>query len=510
MKINESLDILLVEDSPEDIDLAREALDTERVKNRLHVVKDGEKAVSYLKDKKAAVAGIPDLIVLDLNLPKKNGFEVLEDIQRDESLRKIPVIILSTSELSSDEFKSYKIDPQLYVKKSVDFHEFAKLVRSLLEDPQSVLVTSAASGNFEKYYKKALKILLVEDNPADVDLVNEILFMKEKSHWLVTSVPRLEEALDCLSREEFDVITLDLFLPDSMGLESLAKIAKCKPQVPVIVVTGLNDEKFGVASLRKGAQDYLIKGQITADLFVRSVEYAIERKQLEQFKDDMLGYVNHELNNPLTVIKEGIAQVAEGLLGELNAKQQQYLEKSLHHIDRLVRITNDLLMCTKLEFGKFPLEKEDFDLIKVAEDVLATYRSLKKSPVELVLTASCDQVQVLADKSRIEQVLVNLVGNGLKFTEEGKVLLEIVREGAQIRCAVKDTGPGIKPEDLPRIFEKFDRSPQNKLKKISGNGLGLYICKRLVELHDGRIWAESVVNKGTAISFTLPAPEAAR
>jgi signal transduction histidine kinase len=495
------LEILVVDDCQEDIDLIREVLSQQRVKNRLKVISNGEDAMEYLgKQGPIRPVSLPDVIVLDLNIPKKNGFEVLREITSDENLNKIPRIIFTTSDLTQETLQQYKTDAhQQYVKKSVDFREIAEAIKAIDQHLQRETLANRNT------FQEQLKILLVEDSMEDAELIEELLYMKEKYYWTLKRAEQLQEALDYLSTEVFDVVVLDLFLPDSRGLETLKNFVDRKSSIPIVVMTGLKDENIGKKAIHEGAQDYIIKGQITADLFTRVVEYAIERKKLERMKDELLSYVNHELSNPLMVIKEGVSQIAEGFWGEINPKQKIFLDTAISSINRLITITEDLLINTKIELGKVSLVKERFDFHALIDETTETFKAaFAQKGVELKSRLPLRSVEIYADRDRMGQVLTNLLNNALKHTAKGYVEIVLEINDYRLQCSIIDTGEGIASEDIPRLFQKYEQLLSDKRKTQKGTGLGLFICKALIELHDGTIAVTSQLGKGSQFVLTLP------
>lgn len=358
--------------------------------------------------------------------------------------------------------------------------------------------------NFEKDPRE-IKILVIEDNLADAQLIEEMILLKEKTQWKLQHAATFKDGLRIFNENHFDIILLDLFLPDSHGLETLAQLHAHKLKIPIIVFTGMDDEKTGIEALRQGAQDYLVKGQMNADLFIRTLQYAIERKHLDLVKDELISYVNHELGNPLTIMKEGVSQVVEGVLGDINDQQRKYLSAVLSNIERLQRITEDLLDTTKIEFGKLLLEKTTFDIVVLARETLEIIRKpAEQKHMELRAQFSSNSIMVYADKNRIAQILINLLNNALKYTSQGHIELSIKENHNHIECKVSDTGHGIADSDVPKVFKKFTRFTQKDGEKTKGTGIGLYICKELVEMHGGKIWVETKLDVGTQFIFTIP------
>jgi signal transduction histidine kinase len=500
--IAKPVDILLVEDNNADVDLVKEALAQGRVLHRLNVVDNGADALLYLKHiGQYANMSSPDIVILDLNVPRKNGFEVLKAVGEDNTMREIPFIVFTSSDLDQTVLDEYHLSPDLYVKKTGDFDSLVRVIRNT-ED--KMLTKLSLPAQHKSRPDKEINILLVEDNQEDADFLQEILSMKEKYTWVIKHVDRLEKAFELLEQEVFDVVVLDLYLPDSRGFETLTKLIDKQKKIPVICMTSLKDEEAAVEALRHGAQDYLIKGQISADLFLRSVQYAIERQHLDQMKDDLIGYVNHELNNPLAVVKEGVSQVVEGLKGPISPEQRSLLNIALNGVNRLEHITRQLLDSIKLDLKKLPLELDRTDLVAFVRETVNPFKLLAvKQGLEIKEVYPSSPLDVMIDKERMTQIMTNLLTNALKYTEKGYIEIVILDKEDQIVCQVKDTGRGISPSDIGKTFTKFSQFGQLERHR-KGTGLGLYIAKSLIELHRGRIWVGSRLNEGTTFTFILP------
>ena len=494
------LDIVLIEDCKEDIDLIEEVFREHSLQNKLTAIGNGSDALFYLKNCSQQKTPRPDVIVLDLNIPKKNGFEVLREIAQDDNLNKIPLIVFTTSYLTPEILQEYKIDLGRYVRKSVDFRELVEAIRTV--DEKEKLQVSQPQHDKQNV---EMRILLVEDNIEDAELIEEMLFMKQKTAWRMKNVKSLEACLDTLKKEAFDVVVLDLFLPDSQGMQTLKKCVDKGVTQPLVVMTSLRDESNAKEAVHQGAQDYLIKGQITADQFLRTVEFAVERKKMERLKDELISYVNHELTNPLMIIKETVSQVKDGLLGDVNQTQKEYLLTASLTIDRLIKLTEDLLVGTTLELGKLPIKKEEFNFNELIQEVINSFKSaLSKKGLSVHCRLPSEPVLVNADRERIGQVVSNLLNNALKYTAEGSIEIAMERNGDYVQCRISDTGQGIAPEDLPKLFKKYEQILGNKGKKQKGTGLGLYICKMLIELHGGNIAVNSKPGTGSTFIFSLP------
>ncbi|GEM_PF-506380 len=231
-----------------------------------------------------------------------------------------------------------------------------------------------------------------------------------------------------------------------------------------------------------------------------------ERKRLEHLRDEFVSTVSHELRTPITIMKEAVLQVTEGMLGDLTSDQRDNLKTALEGTDRLRRLIDDLLDLSKLEAGRMQFHREKIDMGEVAEGVLASFLpQAKNKGLELNVIKPDKQAYVYAGKDKIIQILVNLVGNAIKFTDKGSIQIHISDPGSNVECSVEDTGTGIPKENLAKIFDKFYQFSRRKDSGEKGTGLGLSLSKALVEMHDGKIWVESEPGKGCRFIFRLPA-----
>jgi signal transduction histidine kinase len=236
-------------------------------------------------------------------------------------------------------------------------------------------------------------------------------------------------------------------------------------------------------------------------------------RQLEaasRHKSEFLANMSHELRTPLNAVLGYAELISDGIYGELPAKIRDVLERIQHNGRHLLGLINDVLDLSKIEAGQLTLQPVDYSMREVALGVVGATEALaaeKKLKVELEVPPELPKG--LGDERRITQVLMNLVGNAIKFTEAGSVAIRARVEDRQLVVSVSDTGPGIGPADQTRIFEEFQQVDSSSTRKKGGTGLGLAIARRIVELHGGRIWVESAPGQGATFRFTLPlAPQA--
>ncbi|MBU0650608.1 HAMP domain-containing protein [bacterium] len=229
-------------------------------------------------------------------------------------------------------------------------------------------------------------------------------------------------------------------------------------------------------------------------------------KEIDKMKTEFISTVSHELRTPLSIIKEFTSIISEEIPGKLTDDQKKYIDIVKGNTDRLSRLIDDLLDIAKIESGKVDFKKRSSSIIKLVNDVVATLSPKAKDKGVKVKTKFYTTLQdVSIDYDKIVQVFTNLVGNALKFTpENGEIIIEIIDKGEEIECVVSDTGKGIDPKNIGKLFKKFQQIDREAGAGEKGTGLGLAISKELVEMHGGKIWVESELGKGSKFIFTLP------
>ena len=230
-----------------------------------------------------------------------------------------------------------------------------------------------------------------------------------------------------------------------------------------------------------------------------------EVETASQHKSDFLANMSHELRTPLNAII-GFSQVLrEGMVGDVNEKQTEYLDDILSSGQHLLSLINDVLDLSKVEAGQVELQVAPFSLQDALERGVSMVREQATTEgVQVTLHKNGSLEVVSGDERRMSQVIFNLLSNAVKFTPTGgQVDVSATRINGEMRVSVADSGPGIAAEDLDRIFEEFQQTEAGA-RQLEGTGLGLALSKRFVEMHGGRIWCESEVGKGSTFEFTLP------
>lgn len=363
-------------------------------------------------------------------------------------------------------------------------------------------------------------ILLLEDNPGDVRLIREHLAETMEDELELECVHRLAAGIDRATAGDLDLILLDLSLPDSSGLETFGKVQTAAPQVPIIVLTGLNDEAVATEAVRLGAQDYLVKGEGGPTLLGRSIRYAIERKRLEdrlrqsqkmEAIGQLAGGIAHDFNNLLT----GINGFSDMLLSDVDEKDPSYhaLQQIQYAGERAAALTRQLLAFSR----KQVLAPKVLNLnIRVSEMEKLLQRLIGED-INLATHLDPGLGLVKVDPGQVEQVIMNLAVNARDAMQDGGTLTiethnidldglfndsfdKAIPEGRYVMLAVTDTGSGMNAETKARIFEPFfTTKPQGK-----GTGLGLATCYGVMKQSGGHISVYSEPGHGTSFKAYFP------
>ena len=363
------------------------------------------------------------------------------------------------------------------------------------------------------------QVLLIEDNPGDADLVR-LRLVEGGTPVNVNCVNRLADGLASLDAKTPSVVLLDLNLPDSHGPETFRKVLDKAPDVPVVILSGQEDEALAMKAIHQGVQDYLVKGDMTSRNLERSMRYAIERqallrsleisrKQQIEFKNQFLSHVSHELRTPLTCIHQYVSLLFDGLAGPVAPEQRDHLQTVLKSVNQLHAMIRDLLEATRAESGKLRVEPRCLALVELVQQAVAMVRpSAEQKRISVELVADQRLPLTYADPDRVLEVLINLLDNAIKFTDTGGAISlkanALETDSDFIYVSVTDNGSGISPEAITMIFERLYQEPDTIEGSRSGLGLGLFIAKELITLHGGRIWAASQPGEGSTFTFTLP------
>ncbi len=377
-----------------------------------------------------------------------------------------------------------------------------------------------------------IKVLLIEDSLAEARLLQEFLQAAPSKEFSLVHVKRLKEALAQLQETCFDIILLDLTLPDSQGLASLIPLNDLAPSLPIVVLTNTNDEELAIEAVRQGAQDYLVKRQVNnTEFLVRSLVYAIERKQVaeqlrsanqalkvkveeetaqlvkakevNQLTSEFVSMFSHDFRNPLTAIllSTGLLQHNEHRLSkETKFTHYQLIRTAISNMDRLLE---EVLLIGKADVGKLECNLELLDLEVLCRQLVAEVQPSLTPNHQLIFTSTGELTTGLWDESLLRHILTNLLSNAVKYSPRGGTIrFDLTFQFKTVTFQIQDPGIGIAKEDCSNLFQPFHRAENTK--NIPGTGLGLAIVKKCVEVHGGQIFVQSEIGVGTIFTAILP------
>ncbi len=310
---------------------------------------------------------------------------------------------------------------------------------------------------------------------------------------------------------ENDVCKIVDFLPHPLLPHTQAEMA-----IPLIVgsqlvgVMDLQSDQVGFFSEEAMHVQRTLASQIAvavqnATMYADQVETSSKLRQVDKLKSEFLASMSHELRTPLNSIIGFADVLLEGLDGDLNDRMEQDVRLIRDSGAHLRDLIGEILDMSKIEAGRMELRYEEIDMRQLANDILATAHPLvQEKDLELILDISDDVGNITADRTRLRQVLWNIMGNAIKFTEKGSVTLSMQTNGDMLRVAIRDTGIGIKPEDIAVVFEQFRQVDGSLNRSVGGTGLGMPITKKLIEIHGGEIGVDSVSGQGSTFWFTIP------
>lgn len=263
-----------------------------------------------------------------------------------------------------------------------------------------------------------------------------------------------------------------------------------------------------IASLREAERKLkLYSGQLEGRVKERTAELEaanIQLKELDRLKSMFIASMSHELRTPLNSIIGFTGIILQGMAGEINEEQRRQLSRVKNSANHLLALIIDVIDVSKIEAGKVELLIEEFDLSALAREVENSFKvAAEEKELEISLKMS-NGLTIKNDERRTKQVLVNLVGNAVKFTDKGKIEIKVTEKDRRVEIAVRDTGIGIRKEEMERLFKAFSQISNQDRPKQEGTGLGLYLSRKILDLLGGEIKAESEFGKGSVFTFTLP------
>ncbi|MEH2070379.1 MAG: ATP-binding protein [Nostoc sp.] len=512
--LNQSLkfpkaDILVIDDTPENLNLLSAMLTEQGYK-----VRSVTKGSTGLR---GANAVPPDLILLDVNMPEMNGYEVCQNLKANDRTREIPVIFISALGDVLDKIKAFAVGGVDYITKPFQLEEVLARIENHLTIRQLQQQLQAQNQQLQqeihdrtKAEEKFAKVFRSSPNPIAIAAVSEARFLDVNPSFLRISGYCLEEVIGHTATElDFGKNTVAFaqkiqFLPETGSLYNQEfEFSTKSGEVKIILISIELIDLGGVPCA------LLIANDIT------------ERKRLE---NEFISLVSHELRTPLTSTMGALDLLGAGQLGTLNEQGQKVLSIATTNTERLMRLVNDILDLERMKSGNIFMRQAKCNVAELLITATEAMQAMAdKLQVQLIVNPLT--IELWADPDRLIQTLTNLLSNAIKFSEPGERvwISAILSEDKTVESlenqdsdtketsspdyvliTIQDEGRGIPEDKLQLIFERFQQVDASDSRNKGGTGLGLAICRNIVQQHNGKIWVQSILGKGSTFYVLLP------
>jgi len=482
-------DILVIDDTPENLALLSQIL-----KNKGYKVRSVTKASTGLRGAKAAP---PDLILLDVKMPEMNGYQVCQHLKADESTKDIPVIFISALGDVLDKVKAFEVGGVDYITKPLQVEEVLARIETHLtirrlqqqlqtqnkQLQQEISERTAAEEKFSKAFRSS-------PNPIAIATLAENRFIDINPSFLEMSGYSQAEIM------EKSANNLNMWVNPQIYEDSLKILLQndCLHNQECQLRTKQGEIKTVLLSMELIELD-----GITCTL--NMINDITERKRLE---DEFISLVSHELRTPMNSIIGALDLLSTQQLGILTEKGKSIINIAINNTERLIRLVNDILDLERIKSGKITMHPSKCNAAELLIQAAQTMQSMAYT-AQITLSVEPISIEIVVDSDRILQALTNLLSNAIKFSKVGQTVYlrsKIVSENLQIE--VQDQGRGIPLDKLQLIFERFQQVDASDSRSKSGTGLGLPICRNIIEQHYGRIWVESIFGEGSTFYIHLP------
>ncbi len=360
--------------------------------------------------------------------------------------------------------------------------------------------------------QQEIRVLLVEDSPTEAMLVMASLEETDTAAFHVYHVLNLTDALSRLECCEYDVVVLDLTLPETSGVETFNAVHDRFPNMPVVILSANGNKEVALQTVENGAQDYIIKEQVDNMQLALALRYAITRKeaeakqtllmeQLETVNRELESFayvISHDLKAPLRGIRTVIEWLVEDYSEALDDEGKEQMGLLVNRVNRMQGLIEGVL-----RYSRAGRQQQEVDTIKLSEVVPNVIDSLIP-PDHITIEVEHPLPIIEADEIRITQVFQNLISNAIKYhdKQDGHIRIQCQENHTEWQFDVIDDGPGIDPRHFERIFEMF--STLQSKDDYESTGVGLAVVKKIVESYGGKIWVKSQIDEGSTFSFSLP------
>ncbi len=524
--IDKELRILILEDAPTDVELMEHELSRAKISFTSKRVETREDFIRELHN------FAPDLILSDFRLPSFDGLEALAVVIKESP--DVPFILVTGAlgeEKAVDVLKSGASDyilkdnlsrlPNAILRAIREAKEKRERKRAEKALEESLVVIGRAKREWESSVDSIPQLICLIDCQGCILRTNRVV-----EQWNLGQVVNVK----CKSLHELlhpgcadSACYMEAFWSQAWEELTYGRSTECE----------VNDRVIGRylhVQVRAISPGICRKGEETASYAVVVVRNITERKQatkrleeyaaeleiankelrrLDEIKSEFVAVASHELRTPLATIKNAIQLILQRKTGEINENQEKFLSLAEKNINRLTNILNSLLDLSKIESGRMELNFEEINLRDSIEVILSSFKPMTDGKsIQIKIEVEKDLPSVYGDREKIAQIMINLVGNAIKFTPEGGTIFVSAKSyhgnGKMVAISVRDSGVGIPEDQLEKVFEKFHQVEESLRRSTGGTGLGLAITKGLVEAHNGKVWVESEIGKGSTFTFTLP------
>jgi two-component system phosphate regulon sensor histidine kinase PhoR len=438
-----------------------------------------------------------DILLLDLKMPIMGGEEVLEIVRTNYP--DIPVIIITGHGTVDTAVECMKRGAYDFITKPFQLNQFLIIVgRAADKRTLEIKAKLFQEENLKNLYDLGLEKSRIK---TIVNCMGSGVMVTNRNLEVVLHNPALMRLLE-ISREVNNPTPMTEIIDHELLTNTLKSILSGEFPQDGSMAQEIPAGKNVLRSISAPVlgPDSAVVGTVTV------LENITAFKQLDQMKSDFVNMVAHELRSPLVSIRQLNTVLLEGLAGPMDHKQQDFVGRGTKKIDALLELINDLLDVAKIEAGRFVQRMVPTDIGKILEECIGLLEPRAKNQ-GIVLSYTCQDLKTVhADPKNMEEIFNNLISNAINYSPDGgHVTVTAEGLGEYVEIKVADTGVGISPEELPKIFDKFYRVKHPKTRQVMGTGLGLAIVKGAVEAHHGTIDVESVVDKGTTFRILLPA-----
>ncbi|PSF35694.1 hybrid sensor histidine kinase/response regulator [Aphanothece hegewaldii CCALA 016] len=481
--------ILIVDDTPDNLRL----LSTMLVEQGYEVrsVINGAMAIMGAK------AEPPDLILLDINMPKMNGYEVCQHLKADNQTQEIPIIFISALEDVFDKLQAFSVGGVDYITKPFQVEEVLARIETHL--------TICRLQKQLKEQNKQLKNEIDQRTKAEEKFAcifrtspNPIAIVGLEKGEILEANPSFLKLSGFTEQEVIGHTANEIWI--GKDKEAIATAIQQLPQTGIIynrefeLRTKTGELKIVLFSLEL----IELSGQLCALLIANDIT---ERKRLE---NEFISLVSHELRTPLTSLMGSLDLLESGQLGQLSNSGIKVLNIAINNTERLIRLINNILDLERMKSGKITIDKHYCNSADLMQQATETLQVMADQSQIQIITQPVD-IEIVADSDRLLQTFTNLLNNAIKFSEPMTQILfstEIINK--QILFVIKDQGRGIPADKTEIIFERFQQVDASDSRTKGGTGLGLAICRQIIEQHNGKIWVESTLGKGSSFFILLP------